>query len=245
MYVLILCTCVNKTPSNARPHPHCLDEVQEHSARFTYYLFSAHLNWCTYWTREQVELFLKGHETEFAPSVKYVGTLIDSWGKDRLNPKCEICHLACTTEAYMKTYVETIPTMCPAKLPDITTEDILDMLWVANHREAPKKEKPEPTEGPGKSVDVHCDACGTHGQRWQDNDFMAKLIKSPDFITNLEPSKSKNLLETFQKEQLQKNRQNKRMQWHARHNTLNKMARSKLWTQFAAILLKLVCRNAK
>jgi hypothetical protein len=57
---------------------------------------------------------------------------------------------------------------------------------------------------------------------------MAKLIKSPDFITNLEPSKSKNLLETFQKEQLQKNRQNKRMQWHARHNTLNKMARSKL-----------------
>jgi hypothetical protein len=60
----------------------CQDDIQEYSARFTSYLMSEHLNGRTYRTREQVVLFLKGLDTEFAPAVQYVETL--RWTKPQM-----------------------------------------------------------------------------------------------------------------------------------------------------------------
>jgi hypothetical protein len=130
---------------------------------------------------------------------------MDSWGKDGLNPKCELRYLPRTIEAFMKNHSDSTPIMRTTKLQDINTENILDMIRVANQqRDAPKKGKIEPSDGPRKSVDVYCDACGTHGHHWWDCDFLAKIINCSNFLNSLDAAKKKSLLETFHKEQVRK-----------------------------------------
>ena len=165
---------------------------------------SEHLNGRTYRTREQVVLFLKGLDTEFAPAVQYVETLMDSWGKDGPNPKCELRYLPRTIEAFMKTHAESTPTMRVTKLHDVTTEDFIEMICAATSRDGPKKGKQDSTEGPRKSVDIYCDACGTHGHGWRNCDFLAKLFKAMEFMANIDSTKKKLLLDTFHKEQNRK-----------------------------------------
>jgi hypothetical protein len=137
---------IQRTPTSNE----CQDDIQEYSARFTSYLMSENLNGRTYRAREQVVLFLKGLDTEFAPAVQYVETLMDSWGKDGLNPKCELRYLPRTIEAFMKTHAESTPTMRVTKLHDVTTEDFIEMIRAATSRDGPKKGKQDSTEGPRK-----------------------------------------------------------------------------------------------
>ena len=66
-----------------------------------------------------------------------------------------------TIEAFMKTHAESTPTMRVTKLHDVTTEDFIEMICAATSRDGPKKGKQDSTEGPRKSVDIYCDACGT------------------------------------------------------------------------------------
>jgi hypothetical protein len=182
----------------------CQDDIQEYSARFTSYLVSERLNGRTYRSREQVVLFLKGLDSKFAPAVQYIETLMDLWGKDGLNPKCELRYLPRTIEAFMKTHLDSTPIMRTTKLQEITTENILDIIRAANQRDVSKKGKTEPSDGPRKSVDVYCDACGSHGHRWRDCDYLAKLITCLNFLNSLDAAKKKSLLETFHKEQVRK-----------------------------------------
>jgi hypothetical protein len=112
-------------------------------------LVSEHLNGRTYRAREQVVLFLKGLDTEFAPAIQYIETLMDSWGKEGLNPKCEIRYLPRTIEAFMKTHAtESTPVMRATKLQDITTDEFMEMIRATNTREGLKKGKQVTQEGP-------------------------------------------------------------------------------------------------
>ncbi len=180
----------------------CQDDIQEYSARFTSYLVSEQLNGRTYRAREQVVLFLKGLDTEFTPAIQYVETLMDSWGKEGLNPKCEIRYLPRTIESFMKTHTaESTPIMRATKLQDVTTNEFMEMIRAANTRDGLKRGKQVTQEAPRKSIDIYCDACGTHGHGWRNCDFLAKLLKAMEFMANIDPTKKKLLLETYQKEQ--------------------------------------------
>jgi hypothetical protein len=104
----------------------------------------------------------------------------------------------------MKTHAESTPTMRATKLHDVTTEDFIETIRANNSRDGPKKGKQDSTEGLRKSVDIYCDACGTHGHGWRNCDFLAKLLKAMEFMANIDSTKKKFLLETFHKEQNRK-----------------------------------------
>jgi hypothetical protein len=94
--------------------------------------------------------------------------------------------------------------MRTTNLPDVTAENFLDMIRAANQRDSNKKGNGNSSEGPRKSVDIYCDACGAHGHRWRDCDFLAKLIKCLTFVNSMDAAKKKALLESFHKEQERK-----------------------------------------
>jgi hypothetical protein len=54
---------------------------------------------------------------------------------------------------------------------------------------------------PRKLVDSYCDACGGYGHRQRQSNFVAKLIKSLDYISKLEPAKQNLILAEFAPEQ--------------------------------------------
>jgi hypothetical protein len=127
---------------------------------------------------------------------------MDSWGKDGLNPKCELRYLPRTIEAYLKTHgLDSTAIMRTTNLHDVTAENFIDMIRAANQRDSNKKGNGNSSDGPRKSVDIYCDACGAHGHHWRDCDFLAKLIKCLTFVNSMDAAKKKALLETFHKEQ--------------------------------------------
>ena len=103
----------------------------------------------------------------------------------------------------MKHHNDLSPTVRTMKPQDNSTDDSIAMIQAASHLDGTRKLKSEP-DSPRKSIDAYCDACGGHGHRWGDCDFLAKLIKSLQFLDSLEPSRKKNLLDTFHKEQVRK-----------------------------------------
>jgi hypothetical protein len=52
-----------------------------------------------------------------------------------------------------------------------------------------------------KSVDVFCDACGGHGHRWKNCDYLAKMITCLDYISAITDANKKALLDTYRQEQ--------------------------------------------
>jgi hypothetical protein len=120
----------------------------------------------------------------------------------------------------MKSNVDNTPTIRTTKMQDLTTDAFIKIIRAAQNTDtihAPKQETPKRNDS-RKSIDIYCDAWGSHGHRWRDCDYLAKLIKALDFLNNLEATKKKTLLETFHKEQM-KWRQSKRSMAIARATT--------------------------
>jgi hypothetical protein len=86
----------------------------------------------------------------------------------------------------MKHHTKMTPTMHTMKLQDLSTDDFMAMIRAANQPNTARKTKSEITDGPRKSVDVYCDACGRHGHCWHDCDFLAIIINSLKFLDSLD-----------------------------------------------------------
>lgn len=114
-----------------------------------------------------------------------------------------------------------IPSATPiertTKLRDLTTEDLMDIIHAATHKDnQDKKHQATTSMTPRTSVDVYYVACSTYYHFWRNCDFLAKLLKSLDFLNNLDPAKKKVVMETFHTKQ----------QWHRQHKQTNAVARA-------------------
>jgi hypothetical protein len=64
----------------------------------------------------------------------------------------------------------------------------MEMIRATNTRDGLKKGKQVTQEGPRKSINIYCDACGTHGHGWRNCHFLAKLLKAMEFMANIDPA---------------------------------------------------------
>jgi hypothetical protein len=76
------------------------NNLQLYATKFMAWITAESLDNRIYPERQQVYRFLQGLDEEFQPAILYIHTLMDTWGKDGLNPKCEICTLPRTIEDY-------------------------------------------------------------------------------------------------------------------------------------------------
>jgi hypothetical protein len=76
------------------------NNLQLYATKFMAWITAESLDNQIYPERQQVYRFLQGLDEEFQPAILYIHTLMDAWGKDGLNPKCEIRTLPRTIEDY-------------------------------------------------------------------------------------------------------------------------------------------------
>jgi hypothetical protein len=143
-------------------------------------------------------------------------------GQRWIKPFYELQKLPKTIEKYMKNHSDTLPIMRTTKLqdhtprsipsatpierttklPDLTTEDLMDIIHAATHKDnQDKKHQATTSMTPRTSVDVYYVACSTYYHFWRNCDFLAKLLKSLDFLNNLDPAKKKVVMDTFHTKQ--------------------------------------------
>jgi hypothetical protein len=190
------------------------NNLQTYANRFQSYIKSEALNNRSYKPREQVLQFLKGLDEEFQPAVQYINTLMAAWaGRDDLNPLCKVRALPKTIEEFLTQNQPTTSIINRIQHSPDNKDGPEDAIICYTKDGGPKRPPSESTklrnndQDAHKSADIYCNGCGMHGHGWRKCDFCAKVIKSMEFTAPQDPTKKKELLETFMKEQTRRRQQ--------------------------------------
>lgn len=196
----------------------CDNDIQEYTARFQVFLTSETLKHRYYTPKDQVLHYLEGLDAEFNPAVTYIKTLMDSWGSTAgLPPKCDMRVLPKTIADHMEkesnhNYPQIRTAMAPAQASSTgqPVDEITKLLakhmddttsLVRSLKDTTAKQILKYSNERRQSVDVFCNACGGHGHKVLNCDFVARLSNSLDFIASLDAAKKKEIMDAFQKEQ--------------------------------------------
>ena len=143
---------------------------------------------------------------------------MDSWGSENgLPPKCDMRVLPKTIEDFMKKESNNttphIRTATAASQNPQTSQPVDEITKIlAKHmddttslvrslKDTKAQQILKYSNDRRQSVDVFCNACGGHGHKSLNCDFVARLANSLDFIATLDAPKKKEIMETFLKEQ--------------------------------------------
>jgi hypothetical protein len=100
---------------------------------------------------------------------------MDSWGQPGLNPKCELHRLPTTINEFLTRNKHNNDNIATMRMLTTAAHDF-PTIHATNAKLNVDKHEPR------KSMDIYCDACGSHGHPWKHCDFLAKMIKAQQFL---------------------------------------------------------------